>query len=186
MNDAKKLEYFLKPSMGRMIVSILTIFFFSAVLIGALILVPFEEYSISFCAGILLFVGIIIAEAKKIKGYINMIKSVNAEIEELNKNGLFPLVTEEFKNADLFCKGTLRLSDHYVFGKQLGRVLEYRNITRVFQYVYNNRQREIHVMTTTGETVKLDKLKLRNDQEAQEIMDRMHMINSQIKIRFDE
>ena len=186
MNDARIIRKFLQPAMGRMIGSIVAIVFCALFLIVALIVVPVEEYSIKYCFALLIIAGLVIKEGKRVIGNIKITKALNAQIEELNKNGYLPIAMEEFKNADPLCKGTLRLGDHFVFGKHSGILLEYKDITRVFQYVHNNKQRELHVITTTGETLILDKLKIRDGNEAQEIMERMHMINSQIQITFDE
>ena len=191
MNDTKTIKKFLKPTIGSLAFSVFVVVFFGAILIGAIIATIIDkDATYSMLVAFLIFAGIIYVKAKDIVKDVKRIRVCNVQIEELNRNGVLPLVLEEFKNADLLCKDTLRLSDHFLFGKQSGIVLEYRNINRVFQSVHddhvNKERRELHFITTTGETVVLDKLKLRSYVEANEIMSRIYMRNNKIKIEFNE
>lgn len=124
--------------------------------------------------------------------HIKSIKQCNAQIKQFKNGILNEDVIQEFKNAEDYCNGTLRMSPHYVFGKHTGLVLNYDSIDRAYQHISfvndKEQKRGIRVKTKSGQIFDIGKLKRKgkSDDELQMILQNLLMKNNMINIGYTE
>ncbi len=176
MQDSNEMKEYIRPSYFYLFASA------GILLIG--IMGAFAAKSI----GVFIFLGVI-AVLNSIST-ITGLSHFNEIIRQATENGSIDQIVREFQSATPFADGALRLGSRHVFGKRSGNILEYGDITKVYQYIHKTNfaedRRELRVETKDSKVISLCKLSLRgkSDETLMVILRVMLSHNPAIKIGY--
>ena len=119
------------------------------------------------------------------------IYNLSSAIEILEKNETLSEVFGEFKNSQSILNDALRLGPEYMFGKGMGTIIKYKDISNIYQYVHKTNlvedKREIRVEKVSGEEIKLCKIYLngKSDDELIILMNYILEKNPNVQIGYN-
>lgn len=120
------------------------------------------------------------------------IHNLSSTIETFVTDEKLPEVLEEFENSQSVLNNALSVGTEYMFGKGMGTIIKYKDISNIYQYVHKTNlvedKREIRVVKVNGEEIKLCKLSLKgkSDNELKALMIFILEKNPKIKIGYNK
>lgn len=120
------------------------------------------------------------------------IHNLSSAIETFETDEKLSDVLEEFENSQDVFHNALRVGAEYMFGKEMGTIIKYKDISNIYQYVHKTNlvedKREIRVVKVNGEEIKLCKLSLKgkSDNELKALMIYILEKNPKIQIGYNK